>query len=731
MPASPSKATLPKKPAKPRETKDAALYAQRQAEYQRLLAVYEQEKAAYDAGQRRRRADKAAAERQEAKAAAGEAQAPTCAKPEPSSAPSPTVGPTAAAVQAKEPTARQLAAAVVPSSTGGELTMAKLVNRDFGGCVLGSNGDLVDPTDAVRQHPAFAALDPARRAKQNAWSEAVALLAEQAGFLTAPQLYGCGKWCAVGEPDYDLEYLPSHREAQLSRLRGHGRPPTAAELAHLRWPHSGWWDDRDRIVLLHEYMLHSPPDGSFQWEHELLRQVCCLWSEGRAPCSRRRAGDKALAGRMHWLDFADDEAPGWRMLGSLPSCPNAHMSFPLSRDLLQRIADRDSVQRVRVDTFLLDVKPSDCARVGLRRCSEASADESTTFLLDVKPSDSIASLRAKIQDKEDIPCPVSLVLGWRIPGRLRRGGMNGDVLLYNLDNGIPPTWRLVDLEDDRILADYISNCTEHARSNDNCPYQGPDPRSYDSEGRWGRWRVAEPHVPVLQLRRVYTDEEIKHDRAVVARERAIAARARARRAFANIGCVPVGSWSSWRHSEARALFPSACAYRAAIAAAEAEATAAEAAAAAVGYRPVWLSTRVACRRYGVSVKVLSDTMGADGLAIDPPLKAEPPPRCCSCDAPLDPEPPPGGLRFGLGERVECFLPCFRELSTRTPSGTVMVRRGVASLDPTFPDRDPEGFRNSSITDTGWRLGTVVALRYSEPLLSRSYLPPMVPYRVRL
>ena len=65
-------------------------------------------------------ADKAAAKRHAAKAAAGDAQAPKRAKPEPSSAqlpavepeartdraPSPTVGPTAAAVQAKEPTAR-------------------------------------------------------------------------------------------------------------------------------------------------------------------------------------------------------------------------------------------------------------------------------------------------------------------------------------------------------------------------------------------------------------------------------------------------------------------------------------------------------------------------------------------------------------------------------------------------------------------------------------------------
>jgi len=466
--ASPSKAPLPKIPTKPRETKDAALYAQRQAEYQRLLAVYKEEKAAYDAGQKRREADKAAAKRHAAKAAAGDAQAPKRAKPEPSSAqspavepeartdraPSPTVGPTAAAVQAKEPTARhwtlpfdrctlppaqeptarQLAVAVVPNDPWPSYNQRRA--RPWSD-VLGSNGERVHPTAAVRQHPAFVALDPAREAKQNAWSEAVALYAEQAGFLTAPLLYGGGEWCAEGEPDYDLEYLPSHREAQLSRLRGHGRPPTAAELAHLRWPHSSWWDDRDRIVLLHECILHFPPDGSYQWERELLVRVCCLWSDGR----EGSVIDKPFKGRMHWLEFEGDLAPGWRMLSSLTSCPNPHMRFPMSRDLLRRVADRDSTKAIVVRM------PYTVRTAGLQGGLYSQPYIADRITLDVKPSDSVESVKAKINAEV-------VAKAKEVPYFQREED-------YSFEDYVPSAQQRLlfegeQLEDGFILADYVS-----------------------------------------------------------------------------------------------------------------------------------------------------------------------------------------------------------------------------------------------------------------------------------
>ena len=41
---------------------------------------------------------------------------------------------------------------------------------------------------------------------------------------------------------------------------------------------------------------------------------------------------------MGWADFASEEAPGWRMLSSLPSCPNPHMRFPMSRELFRRVS---------------------------------------------------------------------------------------------------------------------------------------------------------------------------------------------------------------------------------------------------------------------------------------------------------------------------------------------------------------------------------------------------------
>ena len=90
-----------------------------------------------------------------------------------------------------------------------------------------------------------------------------------------------GEWCDDDASDYDEEYLPCHREDVLFDLDSNGRRPTAAELAPLAWPHSCWWHDRDRIVLLYMHMLDNPPDGSFLWEARVCEQVHALWSDGR------------------------------------------------------------------------------------------------------------------------------------------------------------------------------------------------------------------------------------------------------------------------------------------------------------------------------------------------------------------------------------------------------------------------------------------------------------------
>jgi len=36
--------------------------------------------------------------------------------------------------------------------------------------------------------------------------------------------------------------------------------------------------------------------------------------------------------------FEDEAAPGWRMLSSLPSCPNPHMRFPMSSSLREIVS---------------------------------------------------------------------------------------------------------------------------------------------------------------------------------------------------------------------------------------------------------------------------------------------------------------------------------------------------------------------------------------------------------
>ncbi|EOD40900.1 hypothetical protein EMIHUDRAFT_454126 [Emiliania huxleyi CCMP1516] len=193
--------------------------------------------------------------------------------------------------------------------------------------------------------------NPTRRAQQEAWFEEVAMLAEQAGVdgMLYPWL---GEWCDDDASDYDEEYLPCHREDVLFDLDSNGRRPTAAELAPLAWPHSCWWHDRDRIVLLYMHMLDNPPDGSFLWEARVCEQVHALWAEAEAmreegmrmafvdgalPGGEDIPGAAFVVGRavtaprrlMTHQCFEDEAAPGWRMLSSLPSCPNPHMRFPI------------------------------------------------------------------------------------------------------------------------------------------------------------------------------------------------------------------------------------------------------------------------------------------------------------------------------------------------------------------------------------------------------------------
>ena len=161
------------------------------------------------------------------------------------------------------------------------------------------------------------------------------------------------------------DYLPNYRLEQMDRLEGHGHKPTDEELACLKWPHTKWWNDRDRIVLLYEHILdlEDQPDGSFEWERAVADQALSLWSDlktipeehlptGPLPIDpetgevslsvwstlfeEQKAKQRELA-RKVWPELADNIAPGWRMLTSLPSCPNAHLRFPMSPAMLRRV----------------------------------------------------------------------------------------------------------------------------------------------------------------------------------------------------------------------------------------------------------------------------------------------------------------------------------------------------------------------------------------------------------
>ena len=139
---------------------------------------------------------------------------------------------------------------------------------------------------------------------------------------TAPLLHENGFWVedavdefdtAEGDDDYPA-YYDDDRELQFKRLAGHGDPPQSTELAALPWPQREWWKDRDRIVLLHEFVEAWPPMGHFMWETDVAERAQILWGA----CS----GEGRFAnGSLSKIGWESVEAPGMRMLASFPCCP--------------------------------------------------------------------------------------------------------------------------------------------------------------------------------------------------------------------------------------------------------------------------------------------------------------------------------------------------------------------------------------------------------------------------
>ena len=200
-------------------------------------------------------------------------------------------------------------------------------------------------------HPAYDAKCPQRKAKQSAWCADIARVAERCGYVeddSYSDMHRLGKWWVSDDSsdsddsdDREFEsdrkrYLPKHREVQFARLAANAQPPSEEELSGLEFPQRLWWSDRDRIVLLHEFILLFPPDGSYWWEEYVLRKARHLWSShfkadsdgtvdlGHCKASGYRPGAEWVTAK----DLKYLPAPGWRWISSFGSCPNPHMRFP-------------------------------------------------------------------------------------------------------------------------------------------------------------------------------------------------------------------------------------------------------------------------------------------------------------------------------------------------------------------------------------------------------------------
>ena len=219
-----------------------------------------------------------------------------------------------------EPTSRQLAAGV------------------------GSNPNI------YRWHDAFHAKNPQRLAKQQVWCKDVARQAERCGYNedhSYCDTHRLGEWWECDEVGYDV-YLPEFREIQFERLDAHAQPPSDEELSGLKFPQRLWWSDRDRIALLHEFLLAEPPDGSYRWEEKVLLHSWTLWSsylddgvslngfyirsesddEGEIDLGHCKVAS-SQGGLLAWPSgYKYLPAPGWRLLSSMASCPNPWMRYP-------------------------------------------------------------------------------------------------------------------------------------------------------------------------------------------------------------------------------------------------------------------------------------------------------------------------------------------------------------------------------------------------------------------
>ena len=116
------------------------------------------------------------------------------------------------------------------------------------------------------------------------------------------------------------------------------------------------WSDRDRIVLLHEFLLSEPPDGSYDWEEDVLVHTYKLWSadgfeesDGYIDFGYAKAVTSHDHPWLTWDNFKYLPAAGWRYVSSFRSCPNPHLRYP---GLCSSIPVED-IQAAMADNMLL------------------------------------------------------------------------------------------------------------------------------------------------------------------------------------------------------------------------------------------------------------------------------------------------------------------------------------------------------------------------------------------
>ena len=192
-----------------------------------------------------------------------------------------------------------------------------------------ANVSVRESSSAPARHPAWAA-----------WAAAVERVAARCGADEAQILHGEGFWYdppeQVDESYAVPEYTATDRTLQFQRLDGLGNAPTADEKAALPWPHREWWQDRDRIVLLCEFIRYL--DDVRDWQNDAPKRQKDWMEQVEGHAARLWYGEQVNG---DWFGVDDTWrnpraiCAGYRYLTSLSSCPRS-MRLPMHVDLFAK-----------------------------------------------------------------------------------------------------------------------------------------------------------------------------------------------------------------------------------------------------------------------------------------------------------------------------------------------------------------------------------------------------------